>query len=63
MIFPWLFPDMYELWSTIYYPMLCLKIAGWVANIVAPDEMLQCGVLSGSTLFAQACLAKYVGKV
>ena len=24
--------------STIYYPMLCLKIAGWVANSVDPDE-------------------------
>ena len=22
----------------MYYPMLCLKIAGWVANSVVPDE-------------------------
>ena len=29
-----------KIWtSTIYYPMLCLKIAGWVANSVDPDEM------------------------
>ena len=27
-----------KIWtSTIYYPMLCLKIAGWVANSVDPD--------------------------
>ena len=24
--------------SKIHYPMLCLKIAGWVANSVDPDE-------------------------
>ena len=24
--------------STIHYPMVCLKIAGWVANNVDPDE-------------------------
>ena len=30
-----------KIWtSPIYYPMLCLKIAGWVANSVDPDEML-----------------------
>ena len=29
----------YKIWtSTIHYPMLCLKIAGWVANSVDPDE-------------------------
>ena len=29
-----------KIWtSTIYYPMFCLKIAGWVANSVDPDEM------------------------
>ena len=29
-----------KIWkSTIYYPMLCLKIAKWVANSVDPDEM------------------------
>ena len=28
--------------STIYYPMLCLKIAGWVANSVDPDLGLHC---------------------
>ena len=29
-----------KIWtSTIHYPMLCLKIAGWVANSVDPDEM------------------------
>ena len=29
-----------KLWtSTIYYPMLCLNIAGWVPNSVDPDEM------------------------
>ena len=28
-----------KIWtSTIHYPMLCLKIAGWVANSVDPDE-------------------------
>ena len=37
--------------STIFYPMLCLKIAGWVANSVDPDEMPRgiytvCSVLS-----------------
>ena len=27
-----------KMWtSTIHYPMLCLKIAGWVANSVDPD--------------------------
>ena len=31
-----------KIWaSTVYYPMLCLKIAGWVANSVDPDEMLR----------------------
>ena len=40
-----------KIWrSTIYYPMLCLKIAGWVENSVV------CGASSGSTLFAQACV-------
>ena len=29
-----------KIWtSTIHYPMLCLKNAGWVANSVDPDEM------------------------
>ena len=29
-----------KIWtSTIYYPMLCLKIAGWVANSVDPEEI------------------------
>ena len=29
-----------KIWtSTIHYPMLCLKIAEWVANSVDPDEM------------------------
>ena len=29
-----------KIWtSTIHYPMLCLKIAGWVSNSVDPDEM------------------------
>ena len=28
-----------KIWtSTIHYPLLCLKIAGWVANSVDPDE-------------------------
>ena len=28
-----------KIWtSTIHYPMLCLKTAGWVANSVDPDE-------------------------
>ena len=28
-----------KIWtSTIHYPMLCLKITGWVANSVDPDE-------------------------
>ena len=28
-----------KIWtSTIHYPVLCLKIAGWVANSVNPDE-------------------------
>ena len=28
-----------KIWtSTIHYPMLCLKIAGWVANSIDPDE-------------------------
>ena len=30
---------------TIYYPLLCLKIAEWVANSVDPDEM-SCSVVS-----------------
>ena len=30
-----------KIWTcTIYYLKLCLKIAGWVANSVDPDEML-----------------------
>ena len=45
------------------YPMLCLKIAGWAANSIDLDKTPQCGVSSGSTLFAQACLAKYFVKV
>ena len=29
-----------KIWtSKIYYPMLCLKIAGWVANSIDTDEM------------------------
>ena len=49
--------------STIYYQMFCQKIAGWVINSVHPDETMQSGVSSGSTLLAQACLVKYVCKV
>ena len=41
--------------------MLCLKIAGWVANSVDPDETPHtAGISSGSTLFAQACLSEYI---
>ena len=40
--------------------MLCLKIVGWLANSVDPDEMLQNGASDLSTLFAKACLSEYV---
>ena len=44
-----------KIWtSTIHYPMLCLKIAGWVANSVDPDETPH------SILFAQACVSEYM---
>ena len=34
-----------KIWtSTIHYPMLCLKIAGWVANSVDPYETLRSAV-------------------
>ena len=39
----------FKIWtSTIYYLMLCLKIAEWVAKSVHPDEMLQ------------ACVSEYI---
>ena len=48
-----------KIWtSTVYYSMLCLKIARWVANSVDPDKT--CGVPSGSTMFAQAGLSEYI---
>ena len=40
----------------MYYPMLCLKIAEWMANTVDPDET-PCFVASDLGLH---CLAKYV---
>ena len=34
-----IYPICSKIWtSTIHYPMLCLKNAGWVANSVDPDE-------------------------
>ena len=44
----------------IDYPILCLNIAGWVANSVDPDDMPNSAVSYGSTLYAQACLSKYI---
>ena len=38
--------------------MLCLKIAGGVANSVDIDEMLRSMATHLSLLFAQACLSK-----
>ena len=36
---PWWETFKSHIWtSTIYYPLLCLKITGWVANSVDPDE-------------------------
>ena len=40
--------------------MLCLKIAGWVANSVDPDEMSHTAVSHLGLHFAQACLSKYI---
>ena len=46
-----------KIWtSTIHYPMLCLKIAGWVANSVNPDETLR----SASSHLGLYCLLKPV---
>ena len=41
--------------STIYYPMLCLKVAGW-----AVWTLLGRGVPPGSAQFAQACLSECI---
>ena len=40
--------------------MLCLKIAGGVADSVNSDDVAFSGISSGSTQFAHACLIKYV---
>ena len=47
--------------STIYYLMLCLKIAGWVANSVDPDEMLHSAAshLGLHCLLRPVCLNTY----
>ena len=51
-----------KIWtSTIYYPKLCLKIAGWVANSVDSDEMLHSAAshLSLYCLLRPACPNTY----
>ena len=45
---------------SIVLPVNVYKIAGWVTNSVDTDDAAFCGVWSGSTLFAQACLSEYV---
>ena len=47
--------------STIYFPMLCLKIAAWVANSVDPDEMSHSAVshLGLHCLHRSACPNTY----
>ena len=41
--------------------MLCLKIAGWVANSVDPDEMPQFAGLIWIYTVCQVCLSEYIG--
>ena len=46
-----------KIWtSTIYYPMLCLKIARWVVNSVEPDETPR----SAASHLDQHCLLRPV---
>ena len=46
-----------KIWtSTIHYPILCLKIAGWVANSVDPDETPR----SAASHLGQNCLLRPV---
>ena len=41
--------------------MLCLKVAGRVANSADPDKMPHSEMLhSGYTLLAKVCLSKYI---
>ena len=51
--------------QSILLPVNVCKIARWVANSVDPpwSDAAFCGVWSGSTLFAQACLSQYVCRV
>ena len=51
-----------KIWtSTIHYPMLCLKIAGWVANSVDPDETPRSATshLGLNCLLRPVCLNTY----
>ena len=51
-----------EIWtSTIYYPMLCLKITGWMADSVDSDEMPHSAVsdLGIHCLLRPVCLNTY----
>ena len=49
-------PQLLTITSTIYCPMLCLKIAGWVANSVDPDQVT-CSAVSH---LGQHCLPRPV---
>ena len=46
-----LYHTCFKTWTSTIYYLMCLKIVGWVADNVDPDETL---------LFAQACLSEYI---
>ena len=55
-----------KIWTnTIYCPMMCLKIAGWVANSVDPDETPHSAAshLGLNCLFRAVCLKTYENTV
>ena len=51
-----------KIWTrTIYRPMLCLKYYWMSGKQCGPWwDTTFCGISSGSTLFAQACLSQYI---
>ena len=50
-----------KIWtSTIYYLLLCLKLAGRVANSEDPDETPHSAATHLGLQFAQACLFEYL---
>ena len=55
------YPKFWLIW--IFHGVMHLNIADRMANSVDPDQIAPPAVWSGSTLFAQTCLSKNLGRL